>query len=791
MDEIVKDFLIESNENLDRLDQELVKLEAEPSSKELLASIFRTIHTIKGSCGFLGFARLEKVAHAGESLLSLLRDGKLALSEEVTSGLLAMVDAVRGMLAEIQATEHDGENDYPELREQLKQLQGSGNAKPAPPACASVAVTLPPSSAQAAAPATSVTSIRILDAGPVEPTLPREEPAPLSPANSPSRAPAAGKVVGSQEDVLIPQQSPEARAHDSGVKTVRVGVNLLDKLMNLVGELVLARNQLLQFSNTAQDAGFHAVSQRMNLIATELQEDVMKTRMQPIGNVWNKFPRTVRDLAHSCGKEVRLDMVGQDTELDRTIIEAIRDPLTHLVRNSMDHGIETPEARRQAGKDATGVLTLRAFHEGGQVNIEISDDGAGLNVDRIRKKAVERGLTSAEQAARMPDRDVFNLIFLPGFSTAEKITNVSGRGVGMDVVKTNVEKIGGTVDVQSVAGKGTTVRVKIPLTLAIIPALVVRCSGERFAIPQISLTELVRLESGKGIEMVHGAPVYRLRGQLLPLVFLSQTLNARQKPEDGRKVEHLPVEIEKKDIALQNVNIVVLQAEGRQFGLVVDDILDTEEIVVKPLGKQLKGISAYSGATIMGDGRVALILDVLGLAQRAQVIAEARDSARDERHSEISKEASGNDHALLLAQNGLEGRVAIPLALVARLEEFPSTVIELAGKQEVMQYRGQIIPLVRLSQIIPAASDAEMLASTGSIQVVVYAEGKHTVGLIVDRIVDIVEERAAVESLAPRAGVVGSFVTQRHVTDLLDVPAIVRAAVPGLLDAGETEAGRT
>jgi two-component system chemotaxis sensor kinase CheA len=513
--------------------------------------------------------------------------------------------------------------------------------------------------------------------------------------------------------------------------------------------------------------------------------------MQPIGNVWNKFPRTVRDLAHGCGKEVRLDMVGQDTELDRTIIEAIKDPLTHLVRNSMDHGIETPEARRQAGKDATGVLTLRAFHEGGQVNIEISDDGAGLNVDRIRKKAVERGLTSAEQAARMPDRDVFNLIFLPGFSTAEKITNVSGRGVGMDVVKTNVEKIGGAVDVQSVAGKGTTVRVKIPLTLAIIPALVVRCSGERFAIPQISLTELVRLESGKGIEMVHGAPVYRLRGQLLPLVFLSQTLNARQKPEDGRKVEHLPVEIEKKDIALQNVNIVVLQAEGRQFGLVVDDILDTEEIVVKPLGKQLKGISAYSGATIMGDGRVALILDVLGLAQRAQVIAEVRDSARDERHSEISKEASGNDHALLLAQNGLEGRVAIPLSLVARLEEFPSTVIELAGKQQVMQYRGQIIPLVRLSQIIPATSDAEMLASTGSIQVVVYAEGKHTVGLIVDRIVDIVEERATVESLAPRAGVVGSFVTQRHVTDLLDVPAIVRAAVPGLLDAGKTEAGRT
>jgi two-component system chemotaxis sensor kinase CheA len=499
----------------------------------------------------------------------------------------------------------------------------------------------------------------------------------------------------------------------------------------------------------------------------------------------------VRDLAHSCGKEVRLEMVGQDTELDRTIIEAIKDPLTHLVRNSMDHGIEAPEARRQAGKDATGVLTLRAFHEGGQVNIEISDEGAGLNADRIRKKAVERGLTSSDQAARLPDRDIFNLIFLPGFSTAEKVTNVSGRGVGMDVVKTNVEKIGGTVDVQSVAGKGTAVRVKIPLTLAIIPALIVRCSGERFAIPQISLTELVRIASGKAIETVHGAPVYRLRGQLLPLVYLSQTLNVAPRPRPDVGLDPLPPVAEKKETSLQNVNIVVLQAEGQPFGLVVDDILDTEEIVVKPLGKQLKGISAYSGATIMGDGRIALILDVLGLAQRTQVIAEARESARGERRGEMVKAGSNQEHALLLAENGLEGRVAIPLSLVARLEEFPRTVIEHAGAQEVMQYRGQIIPLVRLSKMIPATSDAEMLANASSIQVVVYAEGKRTVGLIVDRIVDIVEERTAVESLAPRAGVVGSFVTQRHVTDLLDVPAIVRAAVPGLLNAVEIEAPRT
>jgi two-component system chemotaxis sensor kinase CheA len=584
--------------------------------------------------------------------------------------------------------------------------------------------------------------------------------------------------AASPEDVLAAQHTLELRNPDAAAETIRVGITLLDRLMNLVGELVLARNQLLQFSNHTQDAKFQTVSQRVNLIASELQEEVMKTRMQPIGNIWSKFPRTVRDLAHSCGKEVRLVMEGQDTELDRTIIEAIKDPLTHLVRNSMDHGIEEPATRKRAGKDPTGILRLRAFHEGGQVNIEISDDGAGLNGDRIRQKATERGLISAQQAVSMLERDVFNLIFLPGFSTAEKVTKVSGRGVGMDVVKTNVEKIGGTVDIQSTPGRGTTVRVRIPLTLAIIPALIVTCGGERFAIPQVSLSELVRLDAERGtrIEMVHGAPVYRLRGRLLPLVYLDQELGIRSGAHNRTSRP-------------ATINIVVLQAEERQFGLIVDEIMDTEEIVVKPLGKQLKGIIAYSGATIMGDGRVALILDVPGVAQRAKVIAEAREQAHHKGRNQAAEEVR-SERALLLAENGLEGRVAIPLSMVARLEEFPRTVVERAGTQEVMQYRGQIIPLVRLPAIIPSTPDEEMLANAGSIQVVIYSEGKRTVGLIVDRIVDIVEERAVVESLDPRIGIVGSFVTQGHVTDLLDVPAIVRAAVPGLLDAPEAEAGR-
>jgi len=808
MDEIVKDFLIESNENLDRLDQELVKLESEPSSKELLASVFRTIHTIKGSCGFLGFARLEKLAHAGESLLSRLRDGKLALNGEITSGLLAMVDAVRHMLAAIQASEQDGEEDYAPLIEVLARLQdGQAGESRAAAADQSPAVLLPQPTPEAesatptdlASQPTSATAAskpkrkprrkkeRCDPAKICEVVIESRQARPERVAFAPESQPAEPKVdevvspaVAHPEDAPAAQHSQEFHNPYASVETIRVGVTLLDRLMNLVGELVLARNQLLQFCNSTEDAGFQAVSQRMNLIASELQEEVMKTRMQPIGNIWNKFPRTVRDLAHNCGKEVQLVMEGQDTELDRTIIEAIKDPLTHLVRNSMDHGIEEPEARKRAGKNPAGSLTLRAFHEGGQVNLEISDDGAGLNGERIRQKAMERGLISVQQATSMPDRDVFNLIFLPGFSTAERVTNVSGRGVGMDVVKTNVEKIGGTVDIQSTAGLGTTVRVKIPLTLAILPALMVTCGGERFAIPQVSLSELVRLDaeqSGPGIEFVHGVPVYRLRGRLLPLVYLDRELGIRS--YSGSEPTRTAA-----------INIVVLQAEDRQFGLIVDEITDTEEIVVKPLSKQLKGISAYSGATIMGDGRVALILDVLGLAQRAKVIAEPREKAYDEDSSEAAAEAVPDEHALLLAENGLEGRVAIPLSMVARLEEFPRTVVEHAGTQEVMQYRGQIVPLVRLSAIIPATSDAEILANAGSIQVVVYSEGKRTVGLIVDRIVDIVAERAAVEVLTPRAGVMGSFVTQRQVTDLLDMPAIVRAALPGLLDAAEPEAGR-
>src|SRR6202451_7838 len=546
--------------------------------------------------------------------------------------------------------------------------------------------------------------------------------------------------LAKMEDVLAAQQTLEAKPHDAAPESIRVGVSLLDKLMMLVGELVLARNQLVQLTNALEDTGLQAVSERMNLIVTELQAQVMKTRMQPIGNIWGQFPRTVRDVALGCGKEVGIEMEGKETELDKTIIEAIKDPLTHLVRNSVDHGIELPEVRVKAGKDRAGRLILRAFHEGGQVNIEITDDGAGLNVERIRKKAIERALITTEQAARMPEREIFNLIFLPGFFTAEKVTNVSGRGVGMDVVKTNVEKIGGTVEVQSSMGRGTTVRVKIPLTLAIIPALVVTCGGDRYAIPQVSLLELVRLKAdqvGKGIELVHGAPVYRLRGRLLPLVYLSRELKLTADTRTATKSDGA-------------VNIVVVQAEKQRFGLVVDQINDTEEIVVKPLRKQLKTVKTFAGSSIMGDGRVALILDVLGLAQRSGVVTETRQRALSAKSADGAAAAAAQKQTFLLFAGPGDSRMAIPLSALARLEEIPVAQVEMSGSEWVTQYRGQILPLIRLSVVLEErrnklrALQALPAIDSGPIQVLVLNHDGRSFGLVVHRILDIVEDRADV-----------------------------------------------
>jgi two-component system chemotaxis sensor kinase CheA len=764
VNDIVREFLVETHENLGQLDQDLVTLEKEPGERETLARVFRTLHTVKGTAGFLGLPKLQAVAHAGENLLGRLRAGEIVFGPETATALLTVVDAIRKVLAALEASDGSGEGsgEFTELVRTLDRL-ASAASRAEPRTGTGTQKTSAPSKAPVPEPVRLQPTI----AAPPEPAL--TTPPPVGPSTEP---PAP--------------DPPEVRAPAVADTSIRVDVGLLDKLMNLVGELVLARNQIIQFGTSGEDQAFQGTLQRLNLLTTELQAGVMKTRMQPVGNVWGKFPRLVRDLAVACGKKVRLDMDGQETELDRTIIEAVRDPLTHMVRNAVDHGIESPTERTARGKAAEGRLVLHARHEGGKVVIEIADDGGGIDPQRVRAKAVQAGVVTAEQASRMSDRDLVNLVFLPGFSTTDRVTQFSGRGVGMDVVRTNIEKIGGTVDVDSRLGTGMTVRMKIPLTLAIVPALIVTAGRDRYAIPQVSLLELVRLEgdrAGTRIEQVHGVPVYRLRGALLPLVYLDRELRVESaRPEgDGE------------------VHIVVLQADDRQFGLVVDDIQDTEEIVVKPLQKQLKGVAVFSGATIMGDGKVALILDVLGLAQRAGVVSGARERALAERPASVLGPTGDRQTVLVCAISG-GGRVAIPLARVGRLEEFPRSAVERAGGQNVVQYRGEILPLVPLARILRrAGADGEptrrarrprrSARSRGkSVRVVVCGGPDRQVGLVVGRILDIAEETIATRPGPLRPGVLFTAVVQGRVTEFLDVEQIVQLAGPTLPGAAPSGA---
>ena len=552
-------------------------------------------------------------------------------------------------------------------------------------------------------------------------------------------------------------------------------MGLLDRLMDQVGELVLARNRIMQFANIQEDRSVLAAYQRLDLITSELQEGVMKTRMQPIGTIWNKFPRVVRDLARECGKQVDLVMEGEETELDRTLIEAIRDPLTHLVRNAVDHGIEEPERRRQRGKPETGTLRLRAFHEGGQVNITISDDGGGIDPQRISERALEQNVITTRQAAEMSEREILSLIFTPGFSTAQTITNVSGRGVGMDVVKSNIDRINGTIDLQSEVGGGSSINIKIPLTLAIIPALMVRSAGDRYAIPQANLIELLRLEGGdlrSKVETIHGAPVYRLRGKLLPLVYLNEQLRLQERPVNAST-----------DGDDQVINIVVLQAEQSQFGLVVEQVLDTEEIVVKPLGKQVKDIEVFAGATIMGDGNVALILDVLGLAHGANVLSERRDALQSDA-SETDQATPDSFRTLLLFETAGGTRMALPLSSVTRLEKFAWSDVEHSGRHQVIQYWGEVMPLLHVSHCVekdrsrPATNGPD--AETETLEVVVLTVNSQSVGLVVDRILDTVEGVFEIQRLTGGDGVMGTVVVKGQATELLDLDQIIHIADPTL-----------
>lgn len=758
MDEVLSAFLGECHENLEKLDNELVLLEKDPQGPHIqqsLAHIFRTVHTIKGSCGWLGLSKLESVVHDGEDLLVALREDQVPITTDVVSTLLEMFDAIREILYVIGATEQEGDKDYSELIQKLKDLQNPTGR-------------LPHSEALETTEAAPFDEQSLDDEGETgtlkELIQPSEAQLSSTPQSGPAQSTAASNSTGTIQNAKVFNEY------------IRVDIRLLDKLMNLVGELVLTRNQLLQYTSESQDAAFTNTSQRLNLITSELQEGVMKTRMQTIGTVWKKFPRVVRDLALECHKQVAMQTEGETTELDRTIIEAIKDPLTHIVRNAIDHGIESPEERRAQGKNPEGKILFKAYHEGGQVNITISDDGRGIDTARLKEKAVQKGLISSSEALNMNERMALNLIFAPGFSTAEQVTHISGRGVGMDVVKSNIEEIGGSIELYSEVGQGSSFKIKIPLTLAIIPALMVCSGGEDFAIPQVSLLELVALsgeQANKAIEMIYNTPVYRLRGELLPLIYLNEELQL------GKSFDAM-LDLMRDHPEETSLNIVVLQADEQRFGLVVEEINDTEEIVVKALSKQLKNLSIYAGATILGDGRVALILDVMGFAQRVKVVSQAQGQKRLSQ-SQNDYNTLSETQSLLLFEVGGQRTMALPLPRVARLEEIDPARVELSGDLKVVQYRDQILPLIELADVLGQKRSSE----NAVLNVVVCSHHGNLAGLVVDRIVDIIEsdENLEIQFSVRRPGVLGSAILQGQVTEILDFRQVITQVMPAFFDA--------
>ncbi len=819
--ELLREFLNESWDNLEQLDRDFVELEQKPGDMQIITRIFRVIHTMKGCSGLLGFKTLEEISHYAEDILSQMREGTRPVEERVITKLLKVADVLKEILQVVETTKAEGDKDQTPLIEELKVIAAeckpqaqAASAKSTPARHGPQRPTAAPTEGAHTWQVTVflddeekmpsvrglVVAERLAQIGKIEDLIPdvrKDEElhtgeglvAILSSTESqeviqktamgtsvqtvtiePFEEIATHPLVTGTSAIAetIQQETQEASPPEGGAKVleraekvIRVDIEIIDQLMNLVGELVLSRNQIMQFSHTIENTAFNSACHRISLVTSELQEKVMKTRMQPIANVFNRFPRMVRDLAADFAKQVDLHIDGKETELDRTLIEAIKDPMVHLLRNSMDHGIESPEERLHKGKLACGNLWIRAFHENGQVNIVVKDDGAGIDTARVKEIALKRGVASQQQIEMMSDREIMNLIFMPGFSTAKTVTNVSGRGVGMDVVRTNIEKIGGTVDILSEKGTGTTITVKIPLTLAIIPALLVSAGGQRFAIPQVSLIELVCLEGDQilnEIETVRNVEVFRLRGELLPLVRLKEVLGLSPNGETHN-----------------TLYIVVLRAGTGQVGLIIDQVHDTEEIVVKPLSRHVKQLAAFAGATILGDGHVALILDVQGLVTLGGIQTEQldRDILESKEHTRSGHE---DVRSTLLFRLGEDDQYALPLGLVNRLEEFNRSQIEITSGQEVIQYRGDVLPLIRPEQFLQVSvppSQASLLP------VIVFVFEDKQAGLVVSEILDITDVRTEFSRTnVGENGILGTAIVNGKTTQFVDIYRIMEMALP-------------
>ena len=778
MDDLLREFLTETSESLDTVDNQLVKFEQEPNNAKILDNIFRLVHTIKGTCGFLGLPRLEALAHAGETLMGKFRDGMPVTGQAVTV-ILSSIDRIKEILAGLEATEAEPEGNDRDLIDKLEAMVEQGmaamSASASPIASAAPVTDAPPLApeapvAAAPAPAKDMTTGTLIEQTlerPLRPgevsldelerafrETPIEAPAPVASAEAKAapapEAPVAKEAAKPAREKAAPKKSMADEMAGEGDRianqSIRVNVDTLEHLMTMVSELVLTRNQLLEISRRNEDTEFKVPLQRLSNVTAELQEGVMKTRMQPIGNAWQKLPRIVRDLSSELGKQIELEMHGADTELDRQVLDLIKDPLTHMVRNSADHGLETPAERLAAGKGEQGTIRLSAYHEGGHIIICIADNGRGLNTEKIKAKAISSGLVTEAELEKMSEAQIHKFIFAPGFSTAADITSVSGRGVGMDVVRTNIDQIGGTIDIKSVAGEGSSVTIKIPLTLAIVSALIVEAAGDRFAIPQLSVVELVRARANSEhrIERIKDTAVLRLRNKLLPLIHLKKLL----KIDDGAASDP------------ENGFIVVTQVGSQTFGIVVDGVFHTEEIVVKPMSTKLRHIDMFSGNTILGDGAVIMIIDPNGIAK---ALGAAGSSAHDMGDENGAHHIGSGEQttSLLVFRAGSSQPKAVPLGLVTRLEELPADKIEFSNGRYMVQYREQLMPLV--------AMEGVTIASQGAQPILVFADDGRSMGLVVDEIIDIVEERLNIEVGGSSSGILGSAVIKGQATEVIDV----------------------
>lgn len=794
MDDLIVEFLTETNESLEELDLDLVNLEQNPNDKDLLGKIFRLMHTIKGTCGFLSLPRLEKVAHHAENVLGRFRDGDLDVTPEYVTLIFESIDCIKFIVGEIAKTGSEPTGDDSVIIAKLdvayegKQLdaaavpQAAQKAEPAPAPTPEIKAE-PTKQSDIFTPnivqkdlAPGEVSLEELEAAFAAAEGPPDIINPAELIKIEEKAAAALNIDVSQtvfEDSPAAQHGGDAGKGDddkSGAKqaaanqTLRVNVDVLENLMTMVSELVLTRNQLLQILRSNSESEFSAPLQRLNHVVSDLQEGVMKTRMQPIGNAWSKLPRIIRDLSIELGKKIELDMRGAETELDRQVLEMIKDPLTHMVRNSGDHGIEKPADRLKVGKPETGRIILEAFHEGGHIIIKIADDGKGLSLDRIKNKIIENKLASTDEVAEMTTQQIQQFIFKAGFSTAEKVTSVSGRGVGMDVVRTNIEKIGGSIELKSVEGKGSTFIIKIPLTLAIVSALIVETSGERFAIPQLSVRELVMIsmQGDNRIEHIKGAPVFRLRNRLLPLISLNDVLGLTEEKvlDKFASSDSATVDTHKLTGGHKNLYLVITQVGGSEFGIIVDKVFDTEEIVVKPVARILKNLTLFSGNTILGDGSVIMILDPNGIANTmGEIESDTMDRAAEQlqHRSDTSKKTS-----LLLFQIADQAPKAVPLSLIARLENVDLKTVEYSSGQMMVQYRGTLMPLTPFNSSVKLDKEGEK-------PVLVFADHAQSMGLIVDHIIDIIDEKIDVQLASTQSGLLGSAIINGKATDVVDV----------------------